>query len=474
MYDLTSIWLILPLIIIGLGSCTVLIMGTIKQVSGKSNLFYTTIFILLFTFIELLLRFHAPFSLEFSHSFQFDDEATLFKMAIVSTIALLLIYARTSLETFKIQLSETYSLILLSCMGMMLLTSAMNMVTVFLGIELMSLPLYALVAIYRDNKKSTEAALKYFAMGAFSSGLILFGFAWLYGATGTMDFSEIPALLPAANHSWLLLAQIFIVAGIAFKFGLMPFHMWVPDVYEAAPAPITALVATAPKIALVAFTIHFFQVFDNVSVNLKQMFLILSLISVILGNIIALAQTNIRRMLAYSSIGHMGIIFLGLINFNNLAVQSVIFYIVTYALTTLLIFSVLIQLKVNYQEVSNISDLSGVSKNYPWHAFAVMMSMFSLAGVPPLLGFMAKFMILESILNSHKYLFALIMVLSSVIGAVYYIRVIKVAFFSNEGKNAILLSTKLSDMVLKANSLLILVLGLIPSILLYLVKSVFT
>lgn len=474
MYDLTSIWLILPLIIIGLGSCTVLIMGTIKQVSGKSNLFYTTIFILLFTFIELLLRFHAPFSLEFSHSFQFDDEATLFKMVIVSTIALLLIYARTSLETFKIQLSETYSLILLSCMGMMLLTSAMNMVTVFLGIELMSLPLYALVAIYRDNKKSTEAALKYFAMGAFSSGLILFGFAWLYGATGTMDFSEIPALLPAANHSWLLLAQIFIVAGIAFKFGLMPFHMWVPDVYEAAPAPITALVATAPKIALVAFTIHFFQVFDNVSVNLKQMFLILSLISVILGNIIALAQTNIRRMLAYSSIGHMGIIFLGLINFNNLAVQSVIFYIVTYALTTLLIFSVLIQLKVNYQEVSNISDLSGVSKNYPWHAFAVMMSMFSLAGVPPLLGFMAKFMILESILNSHKYLFALIMVLSSVIGAVYYIRVIKVAFFSNEGKNAILLSTKLSDMVLKANSLLILVLGLIPSILLYLVKSVFT
>ena len=472
MLDLGSIWLVVPLIIVGLGSMLVLLMGTIPSLNGKGTLYRTVNLVLGFALFELYLRFHAPFSLAFGHSFQFDDEATLFKMAIIACVMAIIVYSRNTIENYSKQVAETYSLILLSCMGMMLLTSAMNLVTVFLGIELMSLPLYALVAINRDSKASTEAALKYFVMGALSSGLLLFGFAWLYGATGTFDLSVLASDVGAYNHIWLVVAFVFILSGLAFKFGVAPFHMWVPDVYEAAPTPVAALIASAPKIAMTALLLHLSQAFVNQYNEWGTMLVILSLISMLLGNILALSQDNIKRMLAYSSVGHMGIVFIAVACHSHLGFAASMMYIFIYAATNILAFSVLIQLKTKYQEVNAISDLSGLSKNYSLQAFAVLCAMFSMAGVPPMLGFMAKFIVLDAIIAQHNYIWAMVLILSSVIGAFYYIRVIKVMYFKESSFQSILLSTKASSVLTYANIAFVMVLGFMPALLWQVIQSV--
>lgn len=471
MFNISSVWLILPLIIVGVGSLMVLLMGTSKKINEKF-LFRFTMGILAFAFIELLLRYHAPFSLEFGHSFQFDDEASLFKMAIIMAVSVVLIYSRPVFETFKVHLAEAYTLVLLSTMGMMLLVSAMHLVTVFLGVELMSLPLYALVALYRDNKLSTEAALKYFVMGALSSGLLLFGFAWLYGATGVLDISQLPVAISNANQIWLTIAEIFIISGLAFKFGVAPFHMWVPDVYEAAPTAITALIATAPKIAMTALIIHLFQGLANDASHWLPIMSSLAVVSMLLGNIIALVQEKIKRMLAYSSVGHMGIIFLAIASNSHAALSASIMYILAYALTTVLVFAVLMQLKVNFKEVVNVKDLSGLSKQYSLPAFAILCAMFSMAGVPPLLGFMAKFAILDVLIESKLYLLSMVLIISSVVGAVYYIRVIKFMYFKDFDGASVLLSSKLTSTVMFANTAALILFGVMPAMLWLPISSV--
>lgn len=461
MFDLSQVWLIIPLIIVALGSMVVLLMGTFAKVK-ESSLYYFTIGTLIFALFELFLRFHAPFSLAFGHSFQFDDEASLFKMAIIALVTVIVIYSRPVFQTFKTHLAEAYSLILLSCTGMILLTSAMHLVTIFLGIELMSLPLYALVALYRDNKESTEAALKYFVMGALSSGLLLFGFAWLYGATGVLDLTMLPDAISNANKVWLLIAEVLMIAGIAFKFGVAPFHMWVPDVYEAAPTSITALIATAPKVAMTALLIHLFQALGSDFTHWGPMMTLLAIVSMLLGNVVALVQENVKRMLAYSSIGHMGIIMIAIASNSHAAISATMMYIFTYCFATLLIFAVLIQLKVNYQEIAKIKDMSGLARNYPIQAFAVLCAMFSMAGVPPLVGFMAKFMVLDVLISVKSYIWALILIASSVIGAFYYIKVIKSMYFNNSKGTAVLLTSKISGSVVVLNTAVVIALGMYP------------
>ena len=458
MYDLATIWLIVPMILIGLGAVLVLIMGTFKQVTD-GMLYYTVLITLGLTLFELLLRLHAPYELAFGHSFIFDDQATMFKMLIIGLVTAVIIYSRATIETYKSQIAEFYSLVLLASMGMMLLVSASHIVTIFLGIELMSLPLYALVALYRDSKAATEAALKYFITGALSSGLLLFGFAWLYGATGSMELDTLASTITTADPAWLLTAAAFIVAGIAFKFGVAPFHMWVPDVYEAAPTPVTAIIATAPKVAMTALLLNIFQ-FVTIAA-LAKMLIVLAIISMLLGNIVALSQNNFKRMLAYSSVGHMGIILLAVANNSPTAA---IIYIAIYGITTLLAFAVLLNIKINYQEIMAISELSGLAKDYPLSGFALLCAMFSMAGVPPLVGFMAKFMVLDVIITNQHYLWAIILVMSSVIGAVYYIRVIKTIYFKPANDPVIALSSIASKSLLALNVTLLIILGVQPDL----------
>ena len=463
MYDMTAIWLILPLIVIGFGSLLVLLMGTFRKIS-PSILFITTVSAIGLALFQLFIRLHAPHSLLFGHAFQFDEEATLFKMLILGLMLIVLIYARPSIETYKKNIAEFYSLVLLSSMGMMLLASAVHLVAIFLGIELMSLPLYALVAIYRDDQKASEAALKYFITGALSSGLLLFGFAWLYGATGTMELSALANIAP--NNLWLTMAEVFIIAGLGFKFGVAPFHMWVPDVYEAAPTAVTAVIATGPKVAMTALLLNLFGVITPIASQWLPMLVLIALVSMLLGNIVALVQTNFKRMLAYSSVGHMGIIFLAVAMNSATGMNSALFYIFTYALTTAVVFSVLMQLKINYQEVANTNELAGLAKNYPLQAFAILCAMFSMAGVPPLVGFMAKFMVLDVVIAAKHYLWAGILVLCSVIGAVYYLRVIRTMYFKAADTSAILLSSKAANIALILLALALVLFGIKPFVLL--------
>lgn len=458
--EFASLWLIVPMIIVGSGALLVLVLGTVKRVSD-SGLFYATISTLLLALLELFLRYHAPFELAFGHSFKFDAEASMFKIIILSIVSAILIYARPSLESFKNHIAEFYSLVLLSSMGMMLLASASHLVTIFLGIELMSLPLYALVAIYRDNKQATEAALKYFITGALSSGLLLFGFAWLYGATGSMELSVINSSILGADKTWLVVADVFIISGIAFKFGIAPFHMWVPDVYEAAPTPVTAVIASAPKVAMTALLINLASALGPVASYFVPMMVLLAVISMVLGNVIALTQENFKRMLAYSSVGHMGIIFIAVASNTLPGLNSAAAYVLLYAVTVVLVFSVLMQLKVNYSEIGKISEMAGLAKNYPLQSFAILCAMFSMAGVPPMLGFFAKFMVLSVLINDHSYIWAGVVVLSSVIGAFYYLKVIKAIYFNQADGTALLLGARTSKAVQVLNLLLVLSIPLI-------------
>lgn len=476
MFEQMSLWLVIPEILLVLGGCACLIASTFQKHVDKNGLFGLAMVVLAVVLFELIVRFGAPFSMAFGHAFQFDDEATMLKMCIVVITMLILGYGRMTLEHLKMPMGELYCMVLLATSGMFLLCSAMNLLTLFLGIELMSLPLYGLVAIHRQNKTATEAALKYFVMGALSSGLLLFGFSLLYGATGTFSLVEIHQFLMLPAHMTLMvgLACVFIVAGMAFKLGLAPFHMWVPDVYQAAPTPVACLVATTPKIAMTGMLLHLFvQAMHTCVMHWGMMMSFVALLSVVLGNVIALIQKDFKRMLAYSSIGHMGILVLAMVNNNHLGVQAMLFYIITYALTTAVAFGGCMFLQNHYQESCKIDDFKGLNRVYPGMAFCMMMAMFSMAGVPPLVGFMAKFSVLDALLKSGYTTWSVVMVLASVVGAYYYIRVIKVMYFDQPEEGALMcLGGQWLRCGYVVNGFALLLMGVMPSLLYGLITMV--
>ncbi len=406
-----------------------------------------------------------------------DPLAHLLKMASYLAVALTLVYGREYMQTRDmLRGGEFYVLVLFALLGQMVMISAGNFLTIYLGLELMSLALYALVAIRRDHAQSTEAAMKYFVLGALASGFMLYGMSMLYGATGNLDLRNIADAVNSGQIDYLPLTfgVVFLVAGLAFKLGAVPFHMWVPDVYQGSPTAVTLVLAAAPKLAAFAITLRILVVgLGDLTTDWQPMLLILAFLSLAIGNLTAIMQTNFKRMLAYSTISHMGFILLGLASgsldgdkqFDTESYGSALFYMLTYVLTTLATFGLIMLMAREGHECEEISDLKGLNRRSPWMAALLLLLMCSLAGLPPLVGFDAKLLILQTLLKSDRLWLAVVAVLFSLIGAFYYLRVIKVMYFDEPEVAAPAMSTVwwVPRSLIIINGLAVLVLGLMPN-----------
>ena len=412
-----------------------------------------------------------------NNMFVSDPMSNLLKLFSYIAVGVTLVYGRQYVSDRGMTNGnlggEFYILALFSLLGQMVMISGNNLLIIYLGLELMSLSLYALVALRRDHTLSTEAAMKYFVLGALASGFLLYGISMLYGATGTLDLSEMAkaAASPTANKTILVFGIVFLVAGLAFKLGVVPFHMWVPDVYQGSPTAVTLLLGGAPKLA--AFAICFRLLVEGLfpqAVDWQQMLVVLAVLSMAIGNITAIAQTNLKRMLAYSTISQMGFMLLGLlsgVSNGNVsmaadAYSASMFYSITYVLTTLGSFGIIMLLARSGFEAENLEDLKGLSKRSPWFAFVMLLLMFSLAGIPPMMGFYAKLSVLQAVLTTGQVWLAVLAVLLSLIGAFYYLRVVKLMYFDEPADLGVITVSADMRIVLSVNGLAVLVLGLVP------------
>jgi len=349
---------------------------------------------------------------------------------------------------------------------MMVMVSAHNFLTIYLGLELLSLSMYAMVAMHRESQKASEAAMKYFVLGALASGMLLYGISMLYGTTGSLDLAVVAEKITngeVAHKSALVFGLVFIVIGLAFKLGAVPFHMWIPDVYQGAPTAVTLFISSAPKLAAFAMLMRLLvEGTQPLQADWQGMLIFLSILSMAIGNIVAIAQTNIKRMLAYSTISHVGFLMLGVIALTQSGYAASMFYTITYTLMSLGAFGIVILLSREGFESENISDFKGLNERSPWYAFVMLIMMLSMAGVPPFLGFWAKWSVLSELVQSGFVWLAVIAVFFSVIGAFFYLRIVKMMYFEKlEDDTPITASTDMR-IVLSANGVLILLLGVIP------------
>jgi NADH-quinone oxidoreductase subunit N len=400
----------------------------------------------------------------------------LLKIAILLISLLTFVYSRDYLRDRQMMVGEFYVLTLLAMLGMMVMVSANNFLTLYLGLELLALSLYTLVAFDRDSPKGAEAAMKYFVLGALGSGLLLYGLSMLYGATGSLELGAVAGAvaLQGATNQVLVFGLVFVVIGIGFKFGAVPFHMWVPDTYEGAPNPVVLFLGSAPKIA--AFALAFRLLVDGLGAmhaEWQGMLIILAVISMAVGNIVAIAQTNIKRMLAYSTISHVGFIFLGLIGGNAEAYSAAMFYAIVYALMAAGGFGLLVMMSREGFEVERLEDLKGMNERGSWQAAMMGLVMFSMAGVPPTVGFMAKLLVLEAVISVGLWWLALVAVFFSIIGAFYYLRVIKMMYFDKPETAEPLVFGTGARLAISINGLAILLLGLFPAVLLTYCQAAF-
>lgn len=406
----------------------------------------------------------------------YDKTAQLLKTGAALSVFFVLIYSQSWIESDPYLYHESTVLMLASLLGAWVLISAQHILTMFVGFELMSLPLYALVAIRaraqdQASGEGVEAAIKYFITGGLASACLLFGLSLLFGATGEMAYQpmlQALANLPASQFHGAVVGVILVVVSVAFKFGLVPFHMWVPDVYEGAPLPVTLLIATLPKIALVGLCLRLFGGVFMPLVQVWQPILIaLGVLSMLLGNGVALLQTNIRRLIGYSSIAHMGVLILAFVLANQQGWQVAVFYVLIYMLTTALLFGSLLQLRVAGARCDAIKDLSGLSRVYGGLAWLLLLALFSLAGVPPIVGFIAKFSLLKALVASHHVWLAVITVLMACVGCFYYIKVVKVMYFDAPEEGVLINCTPVaSQWCLRVHGVALIVIGVMPALLL--------
>lgn len=397
------------------------------------------------------------------------------KGAMLLVVLLGLIYSFPKLSESNLNHPEYYVLILLSTIGMLVLVSANSLLMVYLGLELMSLPMYALVAFNRKSDKASEAAMKYFIMGAMASAILLFGLALLYGIGKTLDIYAIGELLPKLasqnldqNTVLITFALVFVVVGIAFKLGVAPFHSWVPDVYEGAPAPVAMFIGAAPKIAAISMGYSLLKVAGyQASVQWEQMLAIVIVLSFVIGNFVALRQTNIRRMLGYSAVSHAGFMLLGLFSGNDSNIpSSAYFYAMTYAFTTVAAFGFILLVNKDGESIHNISDLKGFGRKHSYYGILMAIVMLSMGGIPPFVGFFAKLFVLQNAYYAGYLFLAIIGLLASVVGLFYYLRIIKVMFFDQEEEHNTITITRCigSRTIFAANVALVVVLGLVPTL----------
>jgi len=408
-------------------------------------------------------------SLEVTHTFSgmFVDDvmADVLKMMTYITVSVMLVYSRSYLQLRNLFQGEFFVLLLFAMLGMMVMISASHFLTLYLGLELLSLALYALVALQRDSSAATEAAMKYFILGALASGLLLYGMSMIYGATGSLDLGNIAAAIQqgTGSRTVLIFGLVFIVSGLAFKLGAVPFHMWVPDVYQGSPTAVTLFIGSAPKIAAFAFIMRLLvEGLQGMMHDWQGMLIIMAVLSMAIGNITAIAQTNIKRMLAYSTISHMGFLLLGFISGSLNGYSASMFYVLVYVLMNLGSFGMILLLSRQGFEAENIDDFKGLNQRKPWYAFLMLLVMFSMAGVPPTVGFYAKLSVLQAALQAGFLWVVVFAVLMSVIGAFYYLRIIKVMYFDAPQDQSPIVAQSDMSMLLSVNGMAVLALGILP------------
>jgi len=401
----------------------------------------------------------------FNNMFVDDLMSDVLKMLSYLAVAMMLVYSRQYLTVRGMFTGEFLALVLFSLLGMNVMISANNFVSLYLGLELLSLSMYALVALQRDSATATEAAMKYFILGALASGLLLYGMSMVYGATGSLELAVISNAIEqgVASKTLLVFGLVFIVSGLAFKLGVVPFHMWVPDVYQGAPTAMTMLIGTAPKLAAFAFTARILvEGLQPLMHDWSGMLIILAIASMALGNITAIAQVNLKRMFAYSTIAHMGFLLLGLLAGGIEGYGSSMFYAVVYVLMSLGGFGMIMLLSREGFEADTLNDFKGLNQRSPWLAFLMLLLMFSMAGVPPTVGFYAKFSVLNAIIETGYIWLAVVAVMFSLIGAFYYLRIVKLMYFDAPETHAPINVSSDTAFLITFNGLSVLLLGLMP------------
>ncbi len=442
--------------------------------------------IITYAFVQLTILLAAVFTLgfineptmlTFDNTFILDKFAVILKLFIELAVFLCFFYSRAYLAENNMPRGEYYILGLFAMLGMMVLVSSHHFLTLYLGVELMSLPVYAMVAMKRESGIAAEAAMKYFIIGAMASGMLLYGISMIYGATNNLEFSAVASVVASTapeQQLILIFGLVFVMVGIAFKLGAVPFHMWLPDVYEGAPNAVTLFIASSPKIAALGLVLRLLvDAMPSLHIQWQQDLIAIAVLSMALGNFAAIVQANIKRMLAYSSIAHMGYMILGVIAANNQGYAASTFYIITYSLMTLGSFGLLVLMSRAGYEVENIADFKGLNSRNPWLAFIMLIMMFSMAGVPPLVGFWAKVGVLKALIQVDLVWLAVLALLFAIVGAYYYIRVVKVMYFDEpDTEHTYLISNDL-QIAISINGLAVLVLGLFPGWLFELCKSAF-
>ncbi len=425
-----SLMIAAPELMVAIGAMALLMLGVFSK-AGNISRTITTLAVLLLALALAMVVFVTPDGGAFGNAFVTDAFSRFMKALTLTGALVTLLMSSGFAKSENLDKFEFPVLVLLSTLGMMMMTSANDMLALYMGLELQSLALYVVAAIKRDSQKATEAGLKYFVLGALSSGMLLYGISLVYGFTGHIEFGQIAGALSAGERQLgFVIGLVFVLAGLAFKISAVPFHMWTPDVYEGAPTPVTAFFAAAPKMAAMALiTRVVIEAFEPVTRDWQQVVIFISIASMGLGAFAAIGQKNIKRLMAYSSIGHMGFALVGLSAASMVGVRGVVLYMLIYLVMTLGTFAVILAMRRNDAAVENINDLAGLATTNPVMAVMMTILMFSLAGIPPLAGFMAKWYVFLAAVEAGLWPLAILGVLASVVGAYYYLRVIKIMWF---------------------------------------------
>ncbi|MBI2295789.1 MAG: NADH-quinone oxidoreductase subunit NuoN [Betaproteobacteria bacterium] len=403
----------------------------------------------------------------FSGMFVDDLMSDVLKLLVYIAVMVLLVYSRAYIAARAMFRGEFFVLALFATLGMMVMISANHLLTLYLGLELLALSLYSMVALQRDSAVATEAAMKYFVLGALASGMLLYGMSMLYGATGTLEITRLAEIIAGlgAKDVVLVFALVFVVAGLGFKLGAVPFHMWVPDVYHGAPTAVTVFIGSAPKLAAFAFIMRLLAQglgAEQLVEEWQRMLIVMAVASLAIGNVTAIAQTNLKRMLAYSTIGHMGFLLLGILSGNLVGYSAGMFYVVVYVLMNLGAFGMIMLLSRGGFEAEDLEDFKGLGARNPWYAFVMLLLMFSMAGVPPTVGFYAKLIVLQAVINAGYVWLAVVAVLFSLIGAFYYARLVKLMYFDAPADTAPIAPRGDVHVLMSANGLAMLLFGILP------------
>ncbi len=473
-FELSDLLTLLPeTVLLGI-TCAILIADLFIPQRSRMVTYLMVQTALVVTLLLLLTSFAGERQVILSGTFVRDTVGDVLKIAVLLAAFVTFLYARDYLRARNMFRGEYYVLGLFGVLGMMILISAHSLLTIYLGLELLSLSMYAMVVLQRDSSLASEAAMKYFVLGAIASGMLLYGMSLLYGVTGSLDLAAIAEALQAGRAPGVILSfgLVFILIGVGFKLGAVPFHMWIPDVYHGAPTAVTLYIGGAPKIAAFAMLLRLLvEGMPGLHEHWQAILVVLAVLSMALGNVLAIAQTNIKRMFAYSTISHVGFLILGVLTGTDSGVASSLFYTLTYVLMAVAGFGMILFLSRQGFEADELDDYKGLNQRSPWYAALMLVIMFSMAGVPPFLGFWAKLVVLEQVVAAGMTWLAVVGVVFSIIGAFYYLRIVKLMYFDAPEDTSPLNPNVEMRMALSLNSLAILYLGVFPGGLLALCQS---